>query len=156
MQNSRTRMIRVSAISLLTVSMLIAGCRSHTSLTTHQKSSQMSSDAEKIAFLRRYLTMKSEIEAAEFTVDYEDNSGGWVPGRSDWDIMAVMKMRPRDTGLWSQTFYKISPDEQDLSWGMSLLPPEDRWRVESRPQVFVAGDRTATVAFFEPEGIVFK
>ena len=116
----------------------------------------MSSDAEKIAFLRRYLTMKSEIEAAEFTVDYEDNSGGWVPGRSDWDIMAVMKMRPRDTGLWSQNFYKISADEQDLSWGMSLLPREDRWRVESRPQVFVAGDRTATVVVFEPEGIIFE
>jgi len=116
----------------------------------------MSSDAEKIAFLRRYLTLKSEVEAAEFIVDYQDNSGGWIPGRSDWDIMAVMKMRPRDTMLWTQTFYKVSPDEQDLSWGMNLLPTEDRWRIESEPQVFVAGDRTAIVAVFEPEGIVFK
>ena len=116
----------------------------------------MSSDAEKIAFLSRYLTMKSEVEATEFIVDYQDNSGGWIPGRSDWDIMAVMKMRPRDTILWTQTFYKVSPDEGDLSWGMNLLPREDRWRIESQPQVFVAGDHTATVAVFEPEGIVFK
>jgi hypothetical protein len=116
----------------------------------------MSSNAEKIAFLSRYLFTKSDLEAAEFNIDYQDNSGGGVPGPSDWDIQAVMKMQPRDTILWAEGLNRVSSEDRDLSWGMRLLPQTDAWRIESKPQVFVRPAENVTVAIFEPEGIVFK
>jgi hypothetical protein len=125
-------------------------------MTTHKRSSDMSSNAEKIAFLSRYLSAKSSIEAAEFVIEYQDNSGGWVPGPSDWDIQAAMKMQPRDTTLWAEGLDRVLSDDNDLSWGMRLLPQSEVWRIESKPQIFASPNRDVTVATFEPEGIVLK
>jgi hypothetical protein len=115
----------------------------------------MSSNAEKIAFLSRYLSAKSDIEAAEFIIEYQDNSGGWVPGPSDWDIQAAMKMQPRDTRLWAEGLDRDLSEDHDLSWGMRLTQSEG-WRIESKPQIFVSQNRDVTVAIFGPEGIVLK
>ena len=116
----------------------------------------MSSDAEKISFLNQYLTAKSAIEAAEFIIEYQDNSGGWVPGPSDWDIKAAMKVSPRDTILWAEGLDRVLSEDNDLSWGMRLLPQSEVWRIESKPQIFVRQNEDVTVVIFEPEGIVLK
>jgi len=116
----------------------------------------MSSNAEKIAFLNRYLVTKSAIEAAEFDIDYEDNSGGWVPGPSDWDIKAALKIQPRDTILWTEGLDRTLNEDEDLSWGVRLLPQGESWRIKSKPQIFTRRDHDVTVAIFEPEGIVLK
>ena len=122
------------------------------SLTTDTLSSTLSDDAAKVAFLGRYLKLASPVEAAEFHVIYHDNSGGMVPGPSEWDIQAVMKVAPADLPAWTSG---MTPTEAaDLSWGRSLLGPEPRWAVHSALRVYQRG-RTI-VAVFEPEGIVFK
>ena len=149
-------MVRALASTILVSVIVVSSCHSRPSRTTHKRSSEMSSNAEKIAFLSRYLSAKSAIEAAEFIIDYQDNSGGGVPAPSDWDIQAVMKVQSRDTALWAEGLDRVLSEDTDLSWGMRLLPQSEGWRIESKPQIFAKRNRDVTVAIFEPEGIVLK
>jgi hypothetical protein len=119
--------------------------------TTDTRSSDFSDDQAKMAFLKKYLKMYSEIEATEFHVRYQDNSG-LVPGPSNWDMQVVMKI-PRDKlGPWTTGLKKT--DQADLSWGYDLLPKDERWAIRSKPTIYCRGQ--TVVAVFESEGIVFK
>ncbi len=86
--------------------------------STDTRSSQLATDADKIRFLNRYLTLPSAVEAAEFHVVYHDNSSG-IPGPSDWDIQAVLKVAPQHLSAWIQDA-KITSKKQDLGWGYRL------------------------------------
>ena len=149
-------MVRALAGTVLMSVLVVSSCHSGPSRTTHKRSSDISSNAEKIAFLSRYLSAKSGIEAAEFIIDYQDNSGGGVPAPSEWDIQAAIKVQSQDTSLWAEGLDRVLSEDTDLSWGMRLLPQAAMWRIESKPQIFVRQDEDVTVAIFEPEGIVLK
>jgi len=125
------------------------------SLTTDTHSAQFATDAEKIAFLRRYLVFASPVEATEFHVVYHDNSGG-VPGPSDWDIHAALKVAPADVSLWTVGLRQVDAAGVDLSWGDDLLPREARWARASPPKAYERPGEGVLVAAFEPEGIVLK
>jgi len=147
-------------MGLLTLATL-CGCRA--SKTTDTRSSQFPSQKEKLEFLSRYMALKSSVEAAEFHVVYHDNSGGLVPGPSDADVQAVLKVRHQDIGLWVSGMRLRDPEPAgvsrlpgELDWGYALLPNSPRWHVSSRPAVFAAGEGTTLVAVFEAEGIVMK
>jgi hypothetical protein len=135
-------------IFLLCVAALVA-CDE--SLTTHTRSSTFATDAEKVAFLDRYLELCSPVEATEFIIDYWDNSGGAVPGPSDWDIRAAMKV-PRDLiACWRQGRTRVDTPV-DLSWSRELLAEDATWRTTSTPEVYRDGG--SLVAVFEQEGVV--
>lgn len=121
------------------------------SLTTNTHSDQFSNDAEKIAFLKRYLILHSAVESAEFHIIYHDNSGG-IPGPSDWDMQVVLKVKPQNAVLWRKA---LAPTQEsvDFSWAYSLVQRQG-WKIQSQPQIFVgAGNK---IAIFEKEGIIFK
>jgi hypothetical protein len=127
------------------------------------RSSEISSEHEKVLFLAKYLQMESDIEAAEFHIRYQDNSGGLVPGPSEWDIQAVMKVEPEDLGPWSKGMIRVGADPGEgpvfkdwPEWGYSLLPHNPNWQIKSKPTVFAGQDGSVMVAIFEPEGIVMK
>ena len=153
------------AISIAVILILLSavtGCNRR-SLTTDTKSTQFSSEQEKVRFLATYLQMESDVEAAEFHIRYQDNSGGWVPGPSDWDIQAVMRVRPGDLSRWTEDMSIVGADSREgnvfdgwPNWGYSLLPDDTNWQVGSKPTVFAAQDGTVMVAIFQPEGIVMK
>ena len=130
------------------------------SLTTDTHSSQLSSDREKVEFLAKYLALKSGVQAAEFHVVYRDNSTGIVPGPSDAEVEAVLKVRPADVRLWVSGMQRQEVDgtgrsvRDQLAWGYALLPDAAMWRVSSEPAVFRSGSGSTTVAAFESEGIV--
>jgi hypothetical protein len=154
---SRSAVLVAGLLALLSV----GGCR--VSRTTDTRSSQLSSDAEKVEFLSRYMAFKSTVQAAEFHVVYHDNSGGLVPGPSDGEIQAVVKVRPRDVGLWVSGMQRseiAAPEEggrslrDELEWGYKLLPESPFWRVSSQPVVFTAAGGAVLVAAFETEGVV--
>ena len=151
MKISRKRVIVASLLVLALVGIVIVGgCRR--SMTTDTRSSSLPDDASKIAFLRKYLVMPSQVQATEFHIEYHDNDGGLVPGPSEWDMRVVMKVDPAKLPLWTDGF---TPAEgADLSWGYTLLPSEKRWAIKSKPKVYQRGH--AVVAIFETEGIVFK
>jgi hypothetical protein len=120
-------------------------------MTTDTRSSTFPDDHSKIVFLKKYLKLPSEVEAAEYHIRYQDNSGGVVPGPSDWDMQVVLKDKPDSLPLWTDGLTQI--DHADLSWGYGLLPSEKRWAIESTPAVYERGQKV--VAVFYSEGIIF-
>ena len=140
----------------ITLAALSLACHREPSRTTDKMSSEFSTDQAKIDYLSRYLKLQTAIEATEFHIQYQDNSGGLVPGPSEWDVQVVMKMKPEDTPVWSKGMKPAdNGDVKLLEWGYSLLPRDSRWSIKSKPDVFV-GEGGVLVAVFAPEGIVFK
>jgi len=133
-----------------------AGSGTQTSLTTDTRSAQFTTDAEKVAFVRRYLTLFSPVEATEFHIVYHDNSGGRVPGPSDWDMRVALLVAPADVPSWIDGLRQIDRASVDLSWGIDLLPNERRWAHTSDPQVYERESGGVIVAVFTPEGLVLK
>jgi hypothetical protein len=122
------------------------------SKSVDQHSSELPDDSSKIAFLKTYLHMESEIEGAEFHIQFQDNSRGLVPGPSDLHLDVVMKMAPIDVPRWTAGLTPAA-DEIDLTWGHDLLR-QHNWTVNRKPTAFVRG-RTI-VAAFQADGVVFK
>jgi len=153
--------LRVAArllAGLVLVALATPGCRRSASLTTDTRSSQIASQEDKQAFLARYLRFASPVEAAEFHVTYHDNSGGLVPGPSDWDIRAVLRVRSGDTARWTEGLAPLAPAAPtvDLSWGHALLPDGSDWRLASEPAVYTRDAGRVVVAVFAAEGVVMK
>ncbi len=147
----------VIALALLTVAaagglILAAFMTGSESRTVSQRSADLPDDAAKLAFLKKYLKMESDIDAVEFFIVYHDNSR-MVPGPSDWDMRIAMRMPPDRVNAWS-TGLLVADEKSDLAWGYDLLPKSERWAIHSKPKIYTRG-RTV-VAIFEPEGIVFK
>ena len=121
------------------------------SMTADTRSSDLAEGA-KVAFLRRYLVLHSEVEAAQFHIRYRDNSGGPVPGPSEWDIRAAMKVPDAQSSRWTAGLRRV--ESADLAWGYDLLRGMPGWSVRSKPVVYSHGG--TVVAVFEVEGVVFK
>ncbi len=121
------------------------------SLTTNTYSSQFSNDAEKIAFLKRYLILHSAIESTEFHIVYHDNSSG-IPGPSDWDMRIVLKVAPRNLVLWHKNL-ALTHKPIDFSWAY-IVAQKRGWKLHSQPKIFASAGNEA--AIFEKEGIIFK
>jgi hypothetical protein len=126
------------------------------SLTTDTHSAQFATDAEKITFLRRYITLFSAIHATEFHIIYHDNAGGAVPGPSDWDMRAALKVAPADVSAWTDGLQEIDGAGVDLSWGTDLLPGVSRWARTSPPRVYERAGGGVLVATFASEGVILK
>jgi hypothetical protein len=122
------------------------------SMSTDTHSKQFATDADKIRFLKRYLSLPTAVEAAEFHVVYHDNSGGLIPGPSDWDMQVVLKVAPQDLSAWTHNV-KATSQKQDLEWGYSLARQRD-WKLQSKPKVYTGSGKI--VAVFEKERVIFK
>jgi hypothetical protein len=122
------------------------------SMSTDTHSKQFATDADKIQFLKRYLSLPTAVEATEFHVVYHDNSGGGIPGPSDWDIQAVLKVAPQDLSAWTQNA-KETFAKQDLAWGYSLAQQRG-WKLQSEPKIYTASGKI--IAIFEKERLIFK
>ena len=125
------------------------------SRTTDTYSRDLSSNATKIAFLQQYLATPSDVQATEFHIVFHDNSGGLVPGPSDWDIQAVIKVTPLDLPHWQADLTPLSAEGADLAWAYALLPTDPTWSITSEPQIFQGKESNHIVATFAAEGIVF-
>lgn len=123
------------------------------SMNTDTRSASLPNDQAKVEFLKRYLKLPSDVQAAEFHILYQANSKGFVPGPSDYDIRAVVKVPPDKVPLWTAEFRRTDKP-YDVTWAYELLPKAERWSVHSAP-VFYEREGVEVVTF-EPEGIVFK
>jgi hypothetical protein len=134
---------------LVAVVLCLAACgrTAASDFSTDTQSSQLSTEAEQIAFLGKYVNLKSAVSQTEFHIIYHDNSGGLVPGPSDWDIQAIMLVE--DIALW--TAGKTQIDTADFTWADSLLT--EPLRPASQPTYYT--NQTTTLAVFEPEQIIY-
>ncbi len=116
-------------------------------------SSQFASDAEKVAFLQRYLKPRSPIEATEFHIVFHDNSGGLVPGPSDWTILAAIKIDPADIPRWTANRQPADAATMDPTRWKGILPSDGRWALQSSPRAYRSGADTVLLVY-EREGII--
>jgi hypothetical protein len=126
------------------------------SLTTDTYSAQFATDAEKLAFLRRYVTPASAVEATEFHIVYHDNAGGRAPGPSDWDMRVAVKVAPADAPAWTSGLHEIDGAGVDLSWGTDLLPNNPRWARASQPRIYERAGGGVIVVAFASDGVILK
>ena len=104
------------------------------SLTTDTDSRTLPDRRQRLDFLARYLRPKSPIADAEFVIHYRDNSGGAIPGPSDWDIRAVIEAEG-DAAPWYAGWKPCAgpgvPDgtaATEPAWAPSLLQRRPRWQ----------------------------
>jgi len=143
-------------VSLAACGIPSAGGKTSASLTTDTRSTQFATDAEKIAFVHRYITLYSAVEATEFHIIYHDNAGGAVPGPSDWDMRVALKVAPADILAWTSGLQETEGAGADLSWGIDLLPDTSRWARTSPPRVYERASGGVIVAAFASEGVILK
>jgi hypothetical protein len=70
------------------------------SRTTDTRSDTLPTPAARVEFLARYLKLRAPVTDAAFHVVWHDNSGGGVPGPSDWSIVAALRVSPADAKAW--------------------------------------------------------
>ena len=130
----------MAALGLLGAALLVLyplAVDDHASLSTDTKSTQLKTSAARVAFLSRYLKLRTPVNDAAFHIVYHDNSAG-VPGPSDWSIAAAVQVTPADAAAWLAGARPLAASDT-LSARMpataGLIPGE--WHVSS------AGERYA-------------
>jgi hypothetical protein len=122
------------------------------SLTTDTDSSQLKTSAERVAFLGRYLKLRTRVTDAAFHIVYHDNSHG-LPGPSDWWIVAAVEVTPADGPTWLAGARPLSENDpfsaQLLPAKRCVIPAE--WGVSS-PGVSYARDGALLV--WHAEGVL--
>ncbi len=122
------------AIAACMVAACAGACEAAPSgLTTDTDSRTLPDPKLRLDFLARYLRLKSPVTDTEFTIRYHDNSGGSVPGPSDYDIRAAMQLA--DDGAAWHASWEVCPSDLAAvpAWAHGLLDRRPAWRAPSAP-----------------------
>jgi hypothetical protein len=87
-------------IVVLTLALLIGGCKPSGPATTKTNSSVFGSVDERAKFLHGYVTFRRTYESLDFDIFYQNNGGGMAPGPSDWDIRLVATVPASEVQDW--------------------------------------------------------
>ena len=127
-------------------------------LTTNTSSTEFKTSAERVAFLRRYLNLRTQVTDAAFHIVFHDNHRN-LPGPSDCSVVAAVKVTPADGPAWlagARPFVQPPVEVVDDPFAdapppprRSLIPPE--WHVSS-PGTSYTRDRAQLV--WHPEGVL--
>lgn len=96
-----------TTFKVIFVYLFILTCGCSNSKTTDTESSVFKTKQEKIKFLKRYLSVDRTYKELDFHIIYRDNSTGFIPGPSDWDICLVAKVPQVELELWIKGFKKV-------------------------------------------------
>jgi hypothetical protein len=140
---------------IVALSFIFSWPQTHRNISTNTWSYEFQNKDEKLSFLAEYMMAYSEIEDAEYHIIYHDNSGGLVPGPSDWDIRVALKVKSHDMSLWIEGFDEISSSEVDLAWWGGLETENISWNHEDAICYKRPGAYVYLVAFPE-QGIILK
>lgn len=155
LQQPLKRTINRTILAALLV-IFLAGCLGEAvrpNLTTDTQSSQFTAETAKLAFLQRYVKLATPAQAAEFHIIYHDNSGGFVPGPSDWDIRVLLKVASADIDQWTAGMQPAPSAQFDLTWAKAFAAQHPAWTTTSEPQIYQKAGMM--LALFRPEKIIF-
>ena len=82
------------------MAVLVAGCGPSGPPSTDITSEAFGSLAEKTSFLKQYVTFDRPYETVDFAIVYHNNSGGLIPGPSDWDIRIIAQVPQGSLSDW--------------------------------------------------------
>ena len=148
-----TNRVILAAILVMFLTVGCLGEAARPNLTTDTQSSQFTTETAKLAFLQRYLKLATPVQAAEFHIIYHDNSGGFVPGPSDWDIRVLLKVAPADIVQWTTGMQPTPTDQIDLAWAKAFAAQHPTWTMTSEPEIYQKAGMM--LALFRSEKIIF-
>jgi hypothetical protein len=133
------------AIVIVAAIALLVGCEPDGPATTRASSAAFATLAERTAFLNRYVSFRRTYETLDFDVFFRNNSGGLVPGPSDWDIRIVATVPAAELPAWIPAGVTPAP-VADSDWLKSVPTTRDRsgireWYVEGRRIVGIDRER---------------
>ena len=70
-------------------------------------------------FLEQYVKFRRTYEDLDFVISFKNNSGGLVPGPSDWDIRIVAHVPSADLAQWTKGLQPTA--SPDIDW-LKVLP----------------------------------
>ena len=149
-------------MAMLVVALSLNACQQTKDTTstndrsTDTWSSSFDDQAEKLAFLSEYLIAPSEILDAEYHIVYHDNSGGLIPGPSDWDIRAVIKVTPEDIPLWTAGMNKLVPRQIDNTMWNDLQSQRFSWEERGYALYYKRPDARTYLVVYPYDGIIMK
>jgi hypothetical protein len=89
--------------SLLLLAGLLTGCSSNAPsgpASVAETSETRPRLEDRVEFIERYVTFRRTYRKLAYAVDYQNNSGGMVPGPSDWDIRLVAVVPAEEIDDW--------------------------------------------------------
>lgn len=123
----------------------------HESRTTDTKSTQLQTSAQRVAFLGRYLKLRTPVKDAAFHVVYHDNSVAQA-GPSDWRIAAAVRVTPADGPAWlagARPLGSSDPLSKQATGTAGLIPGD--WQVSSPGELYT---RDGALLVWHPEGVL--
>ncbi len=104
-----TRKCILGVVVLFTISQF--GCIGDNGPATTDTSSQSFAALEqRIDFLERYVSFRRTYIELDFHIWFSNNSGGLVPGPTEWDIRLIAKVPPNEIDSWLAPELIPSPD----------------------------------------------
>ena len=84
--------------------------------STSTNSQQFSNLEDKIQFLENYVAFRRQYSELHFSIHYQDNNYGLLPGPSDWTIYLLAQVPPKEISLWIEKLTAISlPHPPDMN-----------------------------------------
>jgi len=117
--NACSREVQTIRIVLLALTLLITSCKPSGPASTETNSAGFATLAERTNFLQQYVTFKRSYESLDFHIAFHNNSGGMVPGPSDWDVRLIAKVPAAELQSWVPAGANISK-APDTSWLQSV------------------------------------
>ena len=151
----------MSGKQALTAALLCGGWAACTAATppVHLDSAGTRDRAARIATVRPYFRPQVPLADAEYLIDVHDNSGGCVPGPSDWTLTLALRVAPGDARALAIGYQAQLPSApldgeagRALAQVTAMLRDRDWPALHGTPRVF-GGARSAR-AVYEEEGVV--
>ena len=135
---------------LFVILLVLISCESD-NLTTNTNSKDIPS-SEKLSFLEKYIGQNKGILDAEYTIWYQDNSSGMVPGPSDFTIIAALKVEKDSLHLWNDKSPKSNKKIDISIWkGLGL---DSTWRFLFLPECYHNNSGSRIKVIYPNDGIV--
>jgi hypothetical protein len=132
---------------------LWVGCKTSSTRTTDTYSRSLESKSLKLKFLSDYLGSPTEPLDAEYHLVFHDNAQGCVPGSDDYDLQAVVKVRPEDVPAWAlgcvRRRLEATPD-----WVAPLVKGKKGFEVSAQPDSFRCGPEERVIHVHE--GVIYR
>jgi len=101
------------------MAVLLVACKSSGPASTDTTSAAFATVADRTMFLNNYVTFRRTYETLDFDIMYQNNSGGMVPGPSDWDVRLVATVPASELQAWVPAAVNAST-APDVTWMKSV------------------------------------
>jgi hypothetical protein len=136
----------------------LTGCSANSllkeNLSTDTWSSIFEDQEDKIDFFKKYVACPTEILDAEYHIDFHDNSGGFVPGPSDWKICAAIKVDAGDIAAWTDGLVVVPEEDIDMTWWNELDTAD--WDFSGTAAYYKRPGWQTYLVVYEKQGILLK